>query len=257
MLLKGPQNSANKFKMVAELSISPIVSTGSSDYTSTRRHVFTFESSYCQADFSKESNFDSTSLAHGHIDPSESADQQDNTGKRKSVTFSRTSLLQVILRNPQDNSVSGIFVVKLELSDMPPESRTILRQKAYKSKCLSDPSEIDTAPDYLAKFIEIPLKRSYDPEAKRQRIILSGPIRVAFSFNRSNLRYTSARRSDSSAVEPVQKTRTILQFPCKDQKYFPLVTDTNVSINNHDRLRSNSLTTENATRSFQHGSLCL
>lgn len=249
MLLKPP--SDYKFKMIAELSISPIVSTGSSDYTSTRRHVFTFESSYCRADYPTNSgSFDSTSLAHGHIDPTIS-----EISSKKPVTFSRCSLLQVILRNPQDNSVAGIFVVKLELSDMPAESKTILRQKAYKSKCLADESEIDTAPDYLSKFIEIPLKRSYDPEANRQRIHLSGPIRVAFSFNRSNLRYTSPRKSDASAVEQSQKTRTILQFPFKDQKYFPLLTST--AKTNHDRLRSNSLTTDNSTRSFQHGSLCL
>lgn len=255
MLRRVPQTNNPKFKMIAELSISPIVSTGSSDYTSTRRHVFAFESSYCQADFlSREpSSFDSTSLAHGHID---TLNSQDSVNKRKSVTFSRCSLLQVILRNPQDNSVAGIFVVKLELSDMPAESKTILRQKAYKSKCLSDASDVDTAPDYLAKFIELPLKRSYDPEANRQKIHLSGPIRVAFSFNRSNLRFTSPRRSDASAVEPVQKTRTILQFPCEHQKYFPLRTDSTTT-NNHDRLRSSSLTTESATRSFQHGSLCL
>ena len=255
MLLRGPKTTDHKFKMIAELSISPIVSTGSSDYTSTRRHVFNFESSYCQADSSNNSSFDSTSLAHGQIDPTTTTDLLS----KKYVTFSRCSLLQVILRNPQDNSVAGIFVVKLELSDMPAESKTILRQKAYKSKCLRDESGIDTATDYLAKFIEIPLKRSYDPEAKRQKIHLAGPIRVAFSFNRSNLRYTSPRKSDATAVEPTQKTRTVLQFPCKDQKYFPLLIDKTpkASVTNHDRLRSHSLTSENATRSFQHGSLCL
>lgn len=261
MLLRGPKTTDNKFKMIAELSISPIISTGSSDYTSTRRHVFTFESSFCRADSSTNSSFDSTSLAYGHIDPNQPPPPQPpDLSSKKWVTFSRCSLLQVILRNPQDNSVAGIFVVKLELSDMPAESKTILRQKAYKSKCLKDDGDgIDTATDYLAKFIEIPLKRSYDPEAKRQKIHLAGPIRVAFSFNRSNLRYTSPRKSDATAVEPNQKTRTVLQFPCKDQKYFPLITDKTptTSITNHDRLRSHSLTTENTTRSFQHGSLCI
>jgi hypothetical protein len=258
MLLKGPKSTDHMFKMIAEMSISSIVSTGSSDFASTRRHAFQFDSSYCRADSSAVSDsFESTSLVHGHID----ATTLDLSSK-KPVTFSRCSLLQVILRNPQDNSVAGIFVVKLDLSDMPAESRTILRQKVYKSKCLADESEIDTATDYLSKFIEIPLKRSYDPEAKRQKIILAGPIRVAFSFNRSNLRYTSPRKSDASAVEPTLKTHTVLQFPLKDQKYFPLTSDNDNNNNtlaktNHDRFRSNSLTTESATRSFQHGSLCL
>lgn len=232
--------------MTAELSISPIVSSGnSSDYTSTRRHTFSFVSAYCHPEDS--GTFDSTSLAHGHIDP-------QTQPQSKQVTFSRCSLLQLILRNPEDNSVAGIFVVKLELSDMPPDSRTILRQKAYKSKCLVESgaeNSCDKATDYLAKFIEIPLKRIYDSDANRQRILLAGPIRVAYSFNRSNLRYTSPRRSDASAVEPVQKTRTVLQFPSASLKYFPLESSTK-------NVRSNSLTTDSLEkRSFPHGSLCL
>lgn len=230
---------------MAELSISPIVSSGnSSDYTSTRRHTFTFDSAYCQVDNNNSGTgtFDSTSLAHGHIDP-----------QGKKVALSRCSLLQMILRNPEDNSVAAIFVVKLDLTDMPPDSRTILRQKAYKSKCLIEApgNACDTAADYLAKFIEIPLKRAYDPEANRQRILLAGSIRVAYSFNRSNLRYTSPRRSDASAVEPVQKTRTVLQFPSASFKYFPIESSTK-------NTRSNSLTTDSLEkRSFPHGSLCL
>lgn len=247
--------------MLAELCISPIVSTGSSDYTSTRRHVFNFDSSYCQGSSPSStlslSSFDSTSLAHGHID----------TTTKGIITFSRSSLLQVILRNPQDNAVAGIFVVKLDLTDMPPDSRTILRQKAYKTKSLQNNEQIDTASDYLAKFIEIPLTRSYDSIAHRQRIHLDGPIKLAFTFNRSNLRYTTPRRSDASAVEPIQKTRTIIQFPSDLQKYFPIFpkhialnnndnSDNTSSPKNHDRLRASSLT-DNVTRSFQHGSLCL
>ena len=230
------------------MSISPVVSPGSSsDYTSTRRHAFKFDSAYCQTDGTSPTTFDATSLAHGHINA------------QVKVAFSRCCLFQLILRNPEDNSVTGIFVVKLDLLDMPPDSRTILRQKAYKSKCLFNDHEgtgtgsnsCDRAPDYLAKFIEIPLKRIYDPDANRQRILLAGPIRVAFSFNRSNLRYTSPRRSDASAVEPVQKTKTVLQFPSLHQKYFPI---------NNEKIstRSNSLRTDSLdTRSFQHGSLCL
>lgn len=272
LLLRTP--SSKHFVMLAELSISPIVSTGSSDYTTTKRYVFAFESSYCQADFpSKESSFDSTSLAHGRIDPVRSEElfssypiiprPSSTCVNKKKITFSRCSLLQVILRNPEDNSVAGIFVVKIDLSDMPTDSKTILRQKAYKSKCLNNDQissvhKTDIAQDYLAKFMEIPLKRTYDPEANRQRISLSGPIRVAFSFNRSNLRFTSPRRSDASAVEPVQKTRTVLQFPSIQQKYFPI----HPEISNHkdeekERIRSNSLNSDNSTRSFQHGSLCL
>ena len=255
--------------MLAELSISPIVSTVSSDYSSTRRHIFAFESTYCQTDFdisSSSTSFDSTSLAYGHIDPIRSEELYTlnpnihipattiTAAKKRTVSFSRCSLLQVILRNPEDNSVAGIFVIKLDLSDMPPDSRTILRQKAYKSKSLADDQRdhIDKASDYLVKFIEIPLKRLYDAEANRQRIILSGPIRVAFSFNRSNLRFTSPRRSDSSAVEVVQKSRTILQFPSIYQKYFPID-----PVPAQERQRSNSLNTANTNRSFQHGSLCL
>lgn len=258
--------------MLAELSISPIVSTGSSDYSSTRRHVFAFESAYSHAD-ADSTSFDSTSLAHGHIDPNRSDDlfaalnRPDPNTRRRNVSFSRCSLLQVILRNPEDNSVAGIFVVKLDLSDMPGDSRTILRQKAYKSKCLEDCASGESA-DYLAKFIEIPLKRTYDNEANRQKITLAGPIRVAFSFNRSNLRFTTPRRSDASAVEPVQKTSTILQFPSIHQKYFPIhpQTTTQVQISEtaaatattvQDRQRSNSLNSENIHRSFQHGSICL
>ena len=248
-LRRKPQERT--FPMIAELSISPIVSSGnSSDYTSTRRHVIKFDSAYCQPASPQPSNFDSTSLAHGHIEP--------QAGSKSKVTFSRCSLLQLILRNPEDNSVAGIFVVKLDLTDMPPDSRTILLQKAYKSKCLleddirSGNSPCDNSPDYLAKFIEIPLKRVYDPDANRQRILLAGPIRVAFSFNRSNLRYTSPRRLDASAVEPVQKTRTVLQFPSQTLKYFPIEA---APVGN---LRTNSLTTDFLdNRSFQHGSLCL
>lgn len=254
--------------MLAELSISPVVSPGSSsDYTSTRRHAFKFDSVYAHipAD-TLSSTFSATSLAHGHLIPP------------SKVSFSRCCLLQLILRNPQDNSVAGIFVVKLDLLDMPPDSKTILRQKAYKSKCLLDTksdNNCDTADDYLAKFIEIPLTRSYDPEANRQRILLSGPIRLAFSFNRSNLRYTSPRRSDASAVEPVQKTRTILQFPSSNQKYFPLGvsrvngisgmngismssnSSSNTQSNTRSNTRSNSLRPEylGTDRTFQHGSI--
>lgn len=253
--------------MNAELSISPIVSSGnSSDYTSTRRHVFKFESAYCHDnnDGRSPSTFHSTSLAHGQINA---------VGK---VCFSRCSLVQLILRNPEDNSVAGIFVVKLDLSDMPANSKTILRQKAYKSKCLElgvgdgaggTGGICDSAPDYLAKLIELPLKRIYDSDVKRQRILLSGPIRVAFSFNRSNLRYTSPRRSDASAVEPVQKTRTILQFPSSTQKYFSIETSTTTtnesssttnSPANNNIMRANSLNSDSRdTRTFQHGSLCI
>ena len=328
--------NSNKFPIISELSISPIVSTGSSDYSSTRRYVFAFESAYCGADlnrsFSGFSDFDATSLVHGHIDPAISdlvyahntskftvplnkrkggstnsgsglsngisnidlgtsnSSSKNNTNinnctctntninnctntninnsknttisGRNSVIFSRSSLLQVILRNPQDGSVADIFVIKVDLTDMPADSRTILRQKAYKSKSLSESgtgsvtATFDSAREYLSKFIEIPLKRSYDPESNRQRIVLSGPIKVAFSFNRSNLRFTTPRRSDASAVEPVQKTRTVLQFPLESQKYFSLPLQ-HSSFKNHDRLRSSSLTTDNSTRSFQHGSLCL
>lgn len=253
-LLKRPQGRT--FPMTAELSISPVVSSGnSSDYTSTRRHTFTFDSAYGRS-ADDSGTFDSTSLAHGRIDPP----PQPPQGKQ--VTFSRCSLLQLILRNPEDNSVAGIFVVKLDLSDMPPDSRTILRQKAYKSKCLSeDPNNSrDKAADYLAKFIEIPLKRVYDPEANRQRILLAGSIRVAYSFNRSNLRYTSPRRSDASAVEPVQKTRTVLQFPSASLKYFPLESSAAAAATtmNASAARANSLTTDSLEkRSFPHGSLCL
>jgi len=266
--------------MLAELSISPIVATGSSDFSSTKRHTFAFESAYCGSGSAIVAGgggdlFAATSLAHGRIDPLESEgifskySHMTATSKRSSpgnpgVIFSRSSLVQVILRNPQDGIVAGIFVIKLDLSDMPPESRTILRQKAYKSKQHSTDQIQVGSEDYLAKYIEIPLKRCYDSAANRQRIRLAGPIRLGFSFNRSNLRYTSARRTDTSEVEPVQKTRTLLQFPSTSRKYFPLVegkTDDNPTDPNASKVpsskftRANSLTTENNTRSFQHGSL--
>lgn len=270
--------------MLAELSISPIVATGSSDFSSTKRHTFAFESGYCgirSRNAPTDDQFAATSLAHGRIDPTDSdriisAHPGVNFAKRPSATlstgngviFSRSSLLQVIIRNPQDGVVAGIFVIKLDLSDMPPDSQTILRQTAYKSKQLQQHS-LKACEDYLAKYIEIPLKRCYDSNAHRQRILLAGPIRVGFSFNRSNLRYTSARRTDTSEVEPVQKTRTVLQFPCSERKYFPLQTHPESIDSGNDRnkntanmqfsppsiARSNSLNTENSTRSFQHGSL--
>lgn len=316
------------FPMLAELSISPVSSSSAptSDFASTRRHIFAFNSSYCGVEFSNENtnsndnnnnSFIATSLAHGHIDPLLSDEislmsnceqikinDSNNTNNIKSttntntsnsislntnntVTFTRSCLVQVILRNPQDNHVAAIFVVKLDLADMPPETRTILRQKSYKTKCIDedrtdcncdcDRNQCNHQPkirinssteDYLVKFIEIPLKRSSDPisGSSRQRIQLSGPIRLAYTFNRSNLRYSAPRNTDIYGVEAPQKTRTILQFPSKHQKYYtlrdcdlkkkPLSID--ADRNNLNNQRSSSLPTDNSpTRSFQHGSLCL
>lgn len=165
----------------------------------------------------------------------------------RKLTFSRSCLVQCILRNPQDGAVADIFVLKLDLCDMPANSRTILRQKVYRT-CLDEDGQDAT---YLSKMIELPLVRTYDQDAKRQRIRPSGPIRVAFSFNRSNLRYTCLRRGDNGdGVERAQKTQTILQFP-STEKYF--------SLRHAPSSSKEPAPTQpaNPQRFSQHGSLCL
>lgn len=250
------------FPLLAELTLSPVVATnGGSDFSATRRFAFAFEAAYCDSfpTGHQDTDYAATSLGFGDIDPERSdlvfarnADRFKNrhnlsltseTQTTQRLSFSRNSLLQLILRNPQDGCVSDIFVVKLELGDMPPNTRTILRQKSYR-----------TVPDggkYLAKLLEIPLVRSYDSDAKRQRIRLAGPIRAAFSFNRSNLRYTSSRRADATTVEPPQKTLTILEFP-SNPKYY-------AEHGSWREKRSESVGSDadSTRRFFQHGSLCL
>lgn len=275
------------FPLLAEISISPVVSTTSSDFASTRRFSFAVEAAYCNespnlnsdnihANSSSNNNYTATSMGFATID----LDQSDRIYSqnflkfptpphrhniavtKKMMSFSRSCLVQIILRNPQDSIVSDIFIIKLDLSDMPPESRTIIRQKSYKSTNVSSTSTSTTTstnPEdlkltYLSKAIEIPLIRTYDSDSQRQKIRLTGPIHVAFSFNRSNLRYTSVKRGEngkSSGVETVQKTTTVIQFPSASQKYFPLNDSPRNPVSRADSL------TDETIRSFQHGSLCL
>ncbi len=257
-----------KFPLLAEMTVSPIVSAVASDFSSTRRFAFAFEGSYCgQRDDCD--NFAATSLGFGRIDPLFSdlifARNAQRFAHRANLSltsasqatqklaFSRASLLQVILKNPEDGAVADIFVIRLDLSDMPSNSRTILRQKVYRTpehREEGEPKSFNsTNQSYLAKEIEIPLIRNYDPESKRQRIKLSGPITVAFSFNRSNLRFPG--KANASGVERAQKTTTLLQFPL-EKKYFSLQT---MPTSLDSLKRTSSLTSSD--RSSQHGSLCL
>jgi hypothetical protein len=242
-----------------------MVSAVSSDFSSTRRFAFAFEATYCgkTADFD---GFAATSLGFGRIDPfcsdlifarnaprfsSRSNLALTSAGQAaQKLAFSRSCLLQVILKNPQDGAVADIFVLRLDLSDMPANSRTILRQKVYRTPGTeTEDSDLSSGSSYLAKEMEIPLIRSYDAESKRQRIKLSGPIAVAFSFNRTNLRFSG--KANASGVERAQKTTTLLQFPVQ-KKYFSLQT---LPTSLDALKRASSLTS--ADRSSQHGSLCL
>lgn len=284
--MKSPSLASHgqeRFPLLAELTVSPIVSSVSTDFSATRRFAFAFEATYCgQAE--DLNNFAATSLGFGRIDPACSdlifARNAQRFASRvnlnltsasqaaQKLSFSRTSLLQVILKNLQDGAVADIFVLRLDLADMPANSRTILRQKVYRSSptssggeettnsSSSDPVKSDQSQSYLAKEIEIPLVRSYDLECKRQRIKLSGPIKVAFSFNRSNLRYAS--KANTAGVERAQKSTTLLQFPATE-KYFSLL-HTLPHHPSETRKRASSSSSSMAApsdRFSQHGSLCL
>ena len=272
-LMKCPSLASHgqgKFPLLAEMTVSPIVSAVSSDFSSTRRFAFAFEATYC-GQLEDFDGFAATSLGFGRIDPlcsdlifARNAQRFANrfnlsltsaSQAAQKLAFSRSSLLQVILRNPQDGAVADIFVLRLDLSDMPANSRTILRQKVYRSPGAErEDSELKSISSgnqssYLAKEIEIPLIRTYDAESKRQRIKLSGPITVAFSFNRSNLRFPG--KANASGVERAQKTTTLLQFPV-EKKYFSLQT---LPTSLESLKRTSSL--NSSDRSSQHGSLCL
>ena len=136
---------------------------------------------------------------------------------------------------------------------MPPDSKTILRQKAYKSKCLLDTksdNNCDTADDYLANSL-----KSFNPVLRSgSQPTENPPFRshcLAFSFNRSNLRYTSPWRSDASAVEPVQRPGRFCNFHLQIRNIFhSVLVEERISGMNGISMSSNSSSnTQSNTRS--------
>lgn len=109
-----------------------------------------------------------------------------------------TMSLQLVVRDGK-GMVGKVFLLRVELAKMPPQSETILRQRHYYLNSL------DPGWEYLQHGLQVRLRREDDSS----RIRLVGSIRVIFSFNQAaTISRTAAKDSilapPSSAATDVQ-----------------------------------------------------
>lgn len=111
--------------------------------------------------------------------------------------------LQVVLKNAADGMIGRIFLLSLDLEDMPMGSKTIVRQTSFSHTLDSEHNEINT---HLAHLVQFGIRR----DRWSGKIFINSRIRIVATLTKAAV---------------VVKSKNSLVFPTGVEEYLEVVTE--------------------------------